>query len=140
MKEAALLELCQCFHGYLMKINRDVEPFIKYFLPKGAPVNQSTVGIAVRHFHLAFKGMGTEEIYAVLMEQLVAAIGKYDPEYTKNVKLVVEAIDGELSKQNQFSVAAVGRHLELFNRRRAGITSRIRLCGCRGSQTGIRWT
>ena len=129
LKEAALLELCQCFHGYLMKylvmicrghvpmwgnrINRDVEPFIKYFLPKGAPVNQSTVGIAVRHFHLAFKGMGTEEIYAVLMEQLVAAIGKYDPEYTKKVKLVVETIDGELSKQNQFSVADVGRHLEL---------------------------
>jgi len=33
----------------------------------------------VKHFHLAFKGMETEEIYDVLMEQLVAAINGYDP-------------------------------------------------------------
>lgn len=127
-KEAALLELCQCFHGYLMKylvmicrghvpmwgkrINRDVEPFIKYFLPRGAPANQSTVGIAVRHFHLAFKGMRTEEIYGVLMEQLIRAIHKYDPAYTDKVKLVVEEIENEIPPRKQFSVAELNRHLE----------------------------
>jgi hypothetical protein len=57
-----LLELCKCFHPYLMKylvmivrghmpvrgtggpkINYDVEPFIRYFLPKGETLNKVTI-------------------------------------------------------------------------------------------------
>jgi hypothetical protein len=37
--------------------------------------------------------METEEIYDVLMEQLVATIKGYDPTYTEKVKLLVEAIE-----------------------------------------------
>jgi hypothetical protein len=56
-KEHLFLELCQAFHGYLMKylvmicrghvptmgvgpnkakVNKDIEPFLKLFLPKGS--------------------------------------------------------------------------------------------------------
>jgi hypothetical protein len=113
-KEALLLELCQCFHPYLMKylvmicrghvpvmgrgdkgapINKDIKPFLLYFLPKGESLNWHTMNRIVKHFHLAFKGMETEEIYDVLMEQLVATIKGYDPTYTEKVKLLVEAIE-----------------------------------------------
>ena len=107
-KEALLLELCQCFHPYLMKylvmicrghvpvvgrgdrgapINKDIKPFLLYFLPKGASLDWRTMNVIVKHFHLAFKGMETEEIYDVLMEQLVATIKGYDPKYTEGETL-----------------------------------------------------
>jgi hypothetical protein len=54
----------------------------------------------------------TEEIYAVLMAQLVGAIGKYDPEYTQKVKEVVEAIEDGLREKEPFRAADVGRYLE----------------------------
>jgi hypothetical protein len=66
----------------------------------------------VKHFHLAFKGMETEEIYDILMAQLVATIKGYDPTYTDKVKLLVEAIENGLSKRKQFSFADVNRHLD----------------------------
>jgi len=132
-KEALLLELCQCFHPYLMKylvmicrghvpvvgrgdkgapINKDIKPFLLYFLPKGSSLDWRTMNVIVKHFHLAFKGMETEEIYDVLMEQLVATIKGYDPKYTEKVKLLVEAIENGLSKRKQFSFADVNRHLD----------------------------
>ena len=55
--------------------------------------------------------MQTEEVYDVLMEQLIAAVNGYDPSYKDKVKLAVEAING-LPKQKQFSAADVNRHLE----------------------------
>jgi hypothetical protein len=78
-KEALLLELCQCFHPYVMKylvmicrghvpvvgrgdkgapINKDIKPFLLYFLPKGSSLDWHTMNVIVKHFHLAFKGMG----------------------------------------------------------------------------------
>ncbi len=134
-KKALLLELCQCFHPYLMKylvmicrghvpvmgrggerstcpINKDIKPFLHYFLPKGQSLSWQTMNSIVKHFHLAFKGMETEEIYDVLMEQLVATIKGYDPTYTEKVKLLVEAIENGLSKRKQFSFADVNRHLD----------------------------
>jgi hypothetical protein len=74
-------------------INKDIKPFLHYFLPKGQSLNWQTTNSIVKHFHLAFKGMETEEIYDVLMEQLVATIKGYDPTYTEKVKLLVEAIE-----------------------------------------------
>ena len=138
-KKSALTELCQCFHPYLMKylvmivrghlplygygkdglyVNKDVVPFIKFFLPKGTPVNKQTMVVAVRHFHLAFKGMETEEVYDVLMEQLIRAVHKYDPHYTDKVRVVAEAINNDtLSKQSHFSVADLNRLLEFDSNR-----------------------
>ena len=93
-------------------INKDIKPFLLYFLPKGSSLDWRTMNVIVKHFHLAFKGMETEEIYDVLMEQLVATIKGYDPKYTEKVKLLVEAIENGLSKRKQFSFADVNRHLD----------------------------
>src|SRR3974377_2338245 len=52
-------------------INKDIKPFLLYFLPKGRALDWHTMNVIVKGFHLAFKGMETEEIYDILMEQLV---------------------------------------------------------------------
>ena len=46
------------------------------------------------------------------MEQLVRAINQYDPKYTEKVKLVVEAINHELSKRTQFAAVDVRRYVD----------------------------
>ena len=128
----ALLCLCEAFHPYLMKylvmirqghipvigvgrnpyfVNPDTAPFLKYFLPKGHELTRKNLQKVVKHFHLAFKGMELEEIYDVLMEQLVAAINGYDPCYKAKVKKVIEVIDHELSKRKQFRALDVRRRL-----------------------------
>jgi hypothetical protein len=93
------------------RVNKDVAPFLLFFLPKGQRLNWETMTVIVRHFHLAFKGLDTEEIYDVLMEQLMRAIHKYDPGYTEKVKGVVEVIENELSQRRQFAVADVNRYV-----------------------------
>ena len=133
-KEALLLELCQCFHPYLMKylvmicrghvvpligrgdygapINKDIKPFLHYFLPQGQKLDWQTMNQIVKHFHLAFKGIDTPEIYDILMGHLVATIKGYDPAYTKKVKQLVEVIENELSTRKQFRFADVNAHLD----------------------------
>ena len=54
-----------------------------------------------RSLHLAFKGMDSGEVYDILMQQFLVAAAKYDPDYTKKIKLVAECIDHELSKYKQ---------------------------------------
>ena len=93
-------------------INKDAKNFIRYFLPPGSALNTATIGKAIRHLHLAFKGMETEEIYDVLMEQFVRAAAKYDPHYTDKVKEVVEVIENALSRSPYFSLVDLRRHLE----------------------------
>ena len=93
-------------------LNKDITPFLLYFLPKGQSLNWHSMNIIVKHFHLAFKGMETEEIYDVLMEQLVATIKGYDPQYTDKVKRSVEVVENELSTRKQFSFADINRHLD----------------------------
>ena len=131
--QEALLELCKSFHPYLMKylvmicrghvpvagvganpylVNRDTKPFLKLFLPKGQSLNRRTMSNIVKHFHLAFKEMEAEEIYAVLMQQLIAAINGYDPRYKAKVGRVVQVINHELSKRKQFRAADVRRYVE----------------------------
>jgi hypothetical protein len=131
-KQSLLLELCQCFHPYLMKylvmicrghvpvngvgrestfVSKDVVPFLMYFLPKGKRLDRVTASIVVRHLHLAFKGLETEEVYNILMEQLVRAINQYDPTYTDKVKRIVEIINNGLSKRAQFTCTDVNVHL-----------------------------
>jgi hypothetical protein len=74
------------------RVNKDVLPFILYFLPKGQQLTLPAMIKVVKHFHLAFKDMDTLEVYDVLMEQLVQAINGYDPNYKKKVRRVVEVI------------------------------------------------
>jgi hypothetical protein len=46
------------------------------------------------------------------MEQLMRAIKQYDPKYTEKVKLVVEAINRELSQRTQFAAVDVRRYVD----------------------------
>ncbi len=141
-----LLEICRCFHPYLMKylvmicrghlpvigvgarpshVNSDSKQFIRYFMPKGSPSNKGAMLKAVRHFHLAFKGMEPEEVYDVLMEQLVTAINGYDPEYKLKIRRVAEKIDHELSKRKQFSGDDLNRHLDFNCHRHLKLLRRV---------------
>ena len=94
------------------RINKDVRPFLLYFLPKGQKLEWHAMNQIVKHFHLAFKGIETDEIYDILMGHLVATIKGYDPTYTEKVKLLVEVIQNELSQRKQFSFADVNAHLD----------------------------
>jgi hypothetical protein len=134
-KQDLLLELCQCFHPYLMKylvmicrghvpilgigpkstfgnVNGDVRKFLYYFLPKGQTLTRQNLNPVVRHLHLAFKDMETEERYDVLMEQMVRAINQYDLCCTDKVNQIVETPNNELSNRTQFAVTDVNRYLE----------------------------
>ncbi len=64
---------------------------------------------ATRTVDRAFQSV---EIYDILMEQLVAAIQKYDPDYKIKVKQVVGVIQREFCRRKQFTLAEVNRHLE----------------------------
>jgi len=66
------------------RMNPDVRPFLLYFLPKGQKAVYQNLSKVVKQLHLAFKGMETEEIYDVLMEQLMGALKGYDPQYKGN--------------------------------------------------------
>jgi hypothetical protein len=101
-------------HGSNPNFNKDVKPFLMYFLPKGQkPGARGNMSKVVRHLHLAFKGMETEEVYDVLIMHLMNAINGYDPHYKRKVKLVAEVIKNELSKRKQFTAADVNRHLDI---------------------------
>lgn len=79
----------------------------------------------MKHFHLAFKGMETEEIYDVLMEQLIAAVNGYDPQYKVKVGQVVETINRELPQpKRRFRAAEVQRHLEFDCRKHVRLLCR----------------
>jgi hypothetical protein len=100
-------------------------------MPKGVPVTKATLHTAVRHLHLAFKGMETEEIYDVLMAQLVATVRGYDPGYKEKVKQVLERISNELSQRAQFAVADVNRYVDFDCHRH------LRLLGRHGFLTAV---
>jgi hypothetical protein len=102
------------YQGY---VNKDARKFVRYFVSKNVPVNRDGMQTVIRQLHLAFKGMRTEEIYDVLMEQFLRAAAKYDPHYTDKVKDVVEVIDRALSKSAFFRSADVDRHLQYAGHR-----------------------
>jgi len=62
-----------------------------------SPLNKDTYLQIIRQFHLAFKGKDKDgaEIYDVLIEQLLRAIRKYDPDYKLKLKQIVEMIDAK---------------------------------------------
>jgi hypothetical protein len=93
-------------------VNGDVRKFLYYFLPKGQSLTRQNLNPVVRHLHLAFKDMETEERYDVLMEQMVRAINQYDLCCTDKVNQIVETPNNELSNRTQFAVTDVNRYLE----------------------------
>jgi len=126
-KEEKLLEILQCFHPYVMKylsmicrghvplwgnrVNRDVAPFLRYFMPKGAEMNKATLTAVARHLHLAFKGLETDEIYDALIACVLKAVRRYDPNYTDKVRQAVETINAHFSRRKQFTSDAVSGHM-----------------------------
>jgi len=127
VKQDLLLQLSQAFHGYLIKylnmicqghvpmwkgMNSDSAKFLAYFRSKGKTLDLDAARLIARSLHLAFKGMEVEEVYDVLMEQFLVAAARYDPDYAQKVKLVMEAIDRELSKSKRIRTVDVNRYLE----------------------------
>lgn len=126
-KQDLLLQLCQAFHGYLMKyvvmicrghvpmwkgMNSDSVKFLSYFRPKGKVLDLDTARTVARSLHLAFKGLDLGEVYDVLMEQFLQAAVRYDPDYAQKVKLVVEVIDREVSQSKQVRTVDANRRLD----------------------------
>jgi len=92
--------------------NADSLKFIQYFLPKGTKVTKAVLSNTCRTFHLAFKGMETDEIYDVLMEQLLKAAQKYDPLYSEKVGRVVEILNNEGLVGKAFTIHELNQHLD----------------------------
>lgn len=105
-------------------VNKDVEPFLRFFLPKGTALNKHTLREVVAKLHLAFKGMEAEEIYDVLMSQLIETLQGYDPEYKVKIQLVTGVIRRELRRQKQFGADDVNRHLEFDCARHCRVLAR----------------
>jgi hypothetical protein len=130
-KEDLLLEILQCFHGYLLKyvsmilrghlplqrngrskeVNKDTHLLLRCFIPREQASNRATLGAACRTLHLAFKGMDADEVYDQLMICLVKAIKRYDPHYSNKVKATVEVLDGVLKPRKKFTTSEVSSHL-----------------------------
>ena len=97
---------------YRERVNKDVEPFLRYFLPRGAAFNRTMAFQIVRQLHLTFKAMSADEMYDVLMEQLVLDVNKYDPGYAEKVRVTAGKIDEVCGDEDSFSAAGLNEHLE----------------------------
>jgi|GEM_PF-2066192 len=128
-KGQKLLEILQCFHGYLTKymgmilmghisfragtVNKDTELMLRCFVPKGKTINRATLGQACRTLHLAFKGMDQGEVYDVLMMQMVRAINGWDPKYHEKIQAVVKFLDEKFEYERFVSREVVDKNLGL---------------------------
>ena len=70
-----------------------------------------TIGQACRSFHISFKGMAPDEIYDVLMEQLLKAVQKYDPRYSEKVCRVVDVLKKKRVEVS-FTIDELNKHLD----------------------------
>jgi hypothetical protein len=94
-KEAKLLEVLECFHGYLMKYlcmivrgtippansraGRDAKELLRTLAPRGVAPSKALTDATCKTLHLAFKGQTTEDIYDTLVFCFVKAARQYDP-------------------------------------------------------------
>ncbi|MDQ2841956.1 MAG: hypothetical protein M3Y72_13140 [Acidobacteriota bacterium] len=126
-KERLLLELLQCFHGYLLKyvsmilhghlplqrngrskeVNKDTHLLLRCFMPREQAANRASLGAACRTLHLAFKGMDADEVYDQLMICMVKAVRRYDPYYSNKVKAAVAVLEGGLKDRKKFTASEV---------------------------------
>jgi hypothetical protein len=108
-KEAKLLQVLECFHGYLMKYvvmiirgtippvntpyGKDAKELLRTLSPRGAVLDKEQIDRTCKTLHLAFKQATTEEIYDMLVFCLIKAARKYDPFYTDKVEEVCGIIN-----------------------------------------------
>jgi hypothetical protein len=113
-KEAKLLEVLECFHGYLMKYlcmivrgtippahsraGRDAKELLRTLAPRGSQPGKALTDATRKTLHLAFKQQTTEDIYDTLVFCFVKAARQFDPHYSDKIKQVCEEIH-ELPKQ-----------------------------------------
>ena len=113
-KEAKLLEMMECFHGYLMKYlcmivrgtippansraGGDAKELLRTLAPRGSQPSKELTDSTCKMLHLAFKGQTTEDIYDTLVFCFVKAARQYDPYYADKTKQVCEVVR-ELPKQ-----------------------------------------
>jgi hypothetical protein len=113
-KEAKLLEVLECFHGYLMKYlcmivrgtippansraGRDAKELLRTLAPRGVKLTKEITDSTCKTLHLAFKQQTTEDIYDTLVFCFVKAARQYDPYYADKIRKVCEEIY-ELPKQ-----------------------------------------
>jgi len=113
-KEAMLLEVMECFHGYLMKYlcmivrgtippahsraGRDAKELLRTLAPRGSQPGKALTDATCKTLHLAFKQQTTEDIYDTLVFCFVKAARQFDPHYSDKIKLVCEEIH-ELPRQ-----------------------------------------
>ncbi len=83
------------------QVGTDTKRFVQYFMKKGVKFSRASVMLVCRSLHLAFKGMETEEIYDILMAQLLRAARKYDPFYSDKVGKVVTVLSQKKSKKDR---------------------------------------
>ena len=107
-KEAKLLQVLECFHGYMMKYlcmiirgtvppantyaGRDSKELLRTLAPRGAEPSKALTEYTCKTLHLAFKQQTTEEIYDTLVFCFMSAARKYDPYYADKTRRVCEVI------------------------------------------------
>jgi hypothetical protein len=107
-KEAKLLQVLECFHGYLMKYlcmivrgtlppagtraGRDAKELLRTLAPRGSEPSKALTDYTCKTLHLAFKRQKTEDIYDTLVFCFMKAVRKYDPHYAAKTKQVCEVI------------------------------------------------
>jgi hypothetical protein len=93
------------------EINKDTHLLLCCFIARGQEINRASLGAACRTLHLAFKGMGADEVYDQLMMCLVRAIKKYDPYYSDKVKATVAVLTGPFEDRAKFTAKEVSAEL-----------------------------
>jgi hypothetical protein len=109
-----LLEVMECFHGYLMKYlcmivrgtippahsraGKDAKELLRTLAPRGVKLTKPVVDSTCKTLHLAFKNQTTEDIYDTLVFCFVKAARQFDPHYSDKIKQICEEIHG-LPKQ-----------------------------------------
>lgn len=108
-KEAIMLRLTKCFHGYISKylnmiVRGHLPPinsgagmeaikFLNLLSAAGKDKSSQVYGEVCRTLHLAFKQASTDDVYDSLLMCLIRAIEKYDPKYVEKLKKVCDIID-----------------------------------------------
>jgi hypothetical protein len=109
-KEAKLLEVLECFHGYLMKYlcmivrgtvppansraGKDAIELLRTLAVRGVEPSKARTEATCKTLHLAFKQQTSEDIYDTLVFCFVKAARQYDPFYADKTKQVCEVISG----------------------------------------------
>jgi hypothetical protein len=107
-KEAKLLKVIECFHGYLMKYvvmivrgtippvnshaGKDAKELLRTLSPRGAVIDKEQIDATCKMLHLAFKQATTDEIYDTLVFCFVKAARQYDPHYADKTRKVCEEL------------------------------------------------